>query len=577
MKQMMKLCAVLAVVAMACTGCNCFSGMSKAQDEVKVSATPEVLVLNNGKIAAEVRVSFPAGYFNTKAVLRVTPVLVFEGGEVAGTTKYFQGSKVKDNYTVVDKNAGGSYTQRVEFPYDERMDRCELQLRAEIKCPKGACKEFTLVNLNDGSVPTKAQQEILDGGSKSAKEQLCREFGLTIAYGLNTLQKQIKYGEIMEPMANNYKKVTTVVTKTDMRYAINSSAVTKKNREDANLDIFRMTVDNNLNNDRASQNISVKGYASPDGPEKFNDKLSKARSESSKKLVAKLLSDTGLDVDAAAYGEDWDGFKQLVEQSDIRDKNLILQVLSLYNSPVEREKEIKNLSSVFEELKSDVLPELRRAQIINSTDIQGNTDAEILEAVRNGRELTVEEYLYAAEELAKDPEQQVKILTIAVTKYNDARLYNNLGVALTKMGANDLAMKAFEKAASLDASSAELNKNLLLANLASGKTAEAKKYAASVDAEAKAALAAAEGNYNAAAGLQGYNAAVVAVMNNDLTTAKRAIAQDKSADADYLRAVIAAKQGDLAAAKAELKSATQKNPELAATAKTDVLLREVVK
>ncbi len=577
MKQMMKLCAVLAVVAMACTGCNCFSGMSKAQDEVKVSATPEVLVLNNGKIAAEVRVSFPAGYFNTKAVLRVTPVLVFEGGEVAGTTKYFQGSKVKDNYTVVDKNAGGSYTQRVEFPYDERMDRCELQLRAEIKCPKGACKEFTLVNLNDGSVPTKAQQEILDGGSKSAKEQLCREFGLTIAYGLNTLQKQIKYGEIMEPMANNYKKVTTVVTKTDMRYAINSSAVTKKNREDANLDIFRMTVDNNLNNDRASQNISVKGYASPDGPEKFNDKLSKARSESSKKLVAKLLSDTGLDVDAAAYGEDWDGFKQLVEQSDIRDKNLILQVLSLYNSPVEREKEIKNLSSVFEELKSDVLPELRRAQIINSTDIQGNTDAEILEAVRNGRELTVEEYLYAAEELAKDPEQQVKILTIAVTKYNDARLYNNLGVALTKMGANDLAMKAFEKAASLDASSAELNKNLLLANLASGKTAEAKKYAASVDAEAKAALAAAEGNYNAAAGLQGYNAAVVAVMNNDLTTAKRAIAQDKSADADYLRAVIAAKQGDLAAAKAELKSATQKNPELAAKAKKDVLLREVVK
>ncbi len=224
-----------------------------------------------------------------------------------------------------------------------------------------------------------------------------------------------------------------------------------------------------------------------------------------------------------------------------------------------------------------MLPELRRAQIINSTDIQGNTDAEILEAVRNGRELTVEEYLYAAEELAKDPEQQVKILTIAVTKYNDARLYNNLGVALTKMGANDLAMKAFEKAASLDASSAELNKNLLLANLASGKTAEAKKYAASVDAEAKAALAAAEGNYNAAAGLQGYNAAVVAVMNNDLTTAKRAIAQDKSADADYLRAVIAAKQGDLAAAKAELKSATQKNPELAAKAKKDVLLREVVK
>lgn len=576
MKQLMKLCVVLAAAMAVCTGCNCFSRMAKNPDAVKVTATPEVLVLNNGVVAAEIRVTFPADYFNTKAILRVTPVLVFEGGEVAGTTKYFQGSGVKDNYTVVDAR-GGSYTQRVEFPYDERMDRCELQLRAEIKCPKGACKEFTLVNLNDGSIPTKEQAAVLRGMDKRAREALRRDFGLTVAYGLNTLQKRIQYGAVMEPMAHNYKKVKTVVTKTDMRYGINSSTVTAENERDANLDIFRMTVDNNLQNDRATQNIAVKGYASPDGPEALNDKLSKARSESSKRLVAKLLSDTGLEVDAAAYGEDWDGFKELIEQSNIEDKNLILQVLSLYNSPVEREKEIKNLSSVFEELKSDVLPELRRAQIINSTDVQGNTDDEILEAVRNGRELTVEEYLYAAEELTKDPEQQVKILTVAVSKYNDPRVYNNLGVALTKMGANDLAMKSFERAAKLDSSS-ELNKNLLLANLAAGRTDEAKKYAASVDAEAKAALAAAEGDYNAAAGrLDGYNAAVVAVMNNDLATAKRALASDTSAEADYLRAVIAAKQGDLVAAKAQLNSATAKNPALAARAAKDILLKEVVK
>lgn len=551
--------------------------MAKEADAVKVAATPEVLVLNNGRIAAEVRVTFPADYFNEKATLRVTPVLVFEGGEIAGTTKYFQGSKVEDNYTVVDAKTGGSYTQRVEFTYDERMDRCELQLRAEIKCPKGTCKEFTPVNLNDGSLPTKEQAAVLAGTSRSAREALLRQFGLTIAYGLNTLQKQIKYGDLMVPMAHDYKKVRTVVTKTDMLYNINSSDVTPSNQRNANLDIFRMTVDNNLQNDRATQNIAVKGYASPDGPEAYNDKLSKARSESSKRLVAQLLSDTGLEVDAAAYGEDWDGFKALIEQSDIEDKNLILQVLSLYNSPVEREKEIKNLSSVFEELKSDVLPELRRAQIINSTDIQGNTDEEILEAVRSGRELTVEEYLYAASELTKDPEQQVKILTIAVSKYNDARVYNNLGVALTKMGANDLAMKSFEKAAKLDSSS-EMNKNLLLANLANGRTAEAGKYAASVDAEAKAALAAAEGDYATASGhLTGYNAAIVAVMNNDLTTAKRAIASDSSADADYLRAVIAAKQGDLATAKQQLNSATAKNPELAEKAAKDILLKEVVK
>ena len=132
-------------------------------------------------------------------------------------------------------------------------------------------------------------------------------------------------------MANNYKKVTTVVDKTDLLYAINSSVVTKKNEKKANLDAFKADVDAKLQNDRATQNIAVKGYASPDGPVKFNDKLSKSRSESGKKVVAKLLKDSGLDIDAAAYGEDWDGFKELVEKSNIKDKNLILQVLSLYN------------------------------------------------------------------------------------------------------------------------------------------------------------------------------------------------------------------------------------------------------
>ena len=42
-------------------------------------------------------------------------------------------------------------------------------------------------------------------------------------------------------------------------------------------------------------------------------------------------------------------------------------------------------------------------------------------------------------------------------------------------------------------------------------------------------------------------------MNNDLSAAKKAIAKDNSADADYLRAVIAAKEGDLKTAEAQLK------------------------
>ena len=573
MKNIMKLSVVLVAAALAFSSCNCFKKMAQNREDVKLTVTPEILTLNNGIVAADINVTFPQEYFNKKAVIKVTPVIVFEGGEVAGTTKYYQGSKVDENYAVVDKVNGGNFNQHVEFPYDPRMDQCELQLRAEIKCPSGKCKEFTLVNLNTGAIPTKEEAAVLAGNDEAAKAALAKEFGLTVAYGLNTLQKDLKYGDLMEQMPNDYKKVTTVVDKTDLLYAINSSVVTKKNEKNANLDAFKANVDKNLDNDRATQNIAVKGYASPDGPVKFNDKLSKARSESGQKVVAKLLKDAGLEIDAAAYGEDWDGFKELVEKSDIQDKNLILQVLSLYNSPAEREAEIKNMSSVFEELKKEILPELRRSQIVNSTDLQGLTDDEIMAAYRNGGELTAEHYLYAAQVLAKTPAEQVEILTAASKKYNDARVWNNLGVAQTEAGDKEAALASFEKATKLD-SSKELNKNLLLANLANGNTAEAKKYAAAADAESKAAMAAAEGDYKAAAkGLTGYNEAIALIQSNDLAGAKKAIAKDNSAEADYLRAVIAAKEGDLKTAEAQLKSAVSKNPELAQKAEKDVNLK----
>ena len=531
MKNLMKLSVVLVAAALAFSSCNCFKKMAKNRDDINLTVTPEILTLNNGIVAADINVTFPVKYFNAKAVIKVTPVIVFEGGEVAGAAKYLQGSKVDENYTVVDKKNGGSYTQHVEFPYDPRMDKCALQLRAEIKCPGGKCKEFTLVNLNTGAIPTKEQAAVLAGNDEAAKAALAKEFGLTVAYGLNTLQKDLKYGDLMDQMANNYKKVHTVVDKTDLLYAINSSVVTKKNEKKANLDAFKADVDAKLQNDRATQHIAVKGYASPDGPVKSN----------------------------------------------IKDKNLILQVLSLYNSSAERESEIKNMSSVFNELKEEILPELRRSQIVNSTDIQGKTDAEIMAAFKNGQDLTVEEYLYAAESLANGAEEQVAILTVASKKFNDARVYNNLGIAQAKAGDKAAALKSFEKAAKTDSSS-EINKNLILANLANGNTAEAKKYAQAADAQAKAAIAAAEGDYKSAAkNLDGYNEAVAQVMNNDLSAAKKAIAKDNSADADYLRAVIAAKEGDLKTAEAQLKSAVSKNPKLAQKAANDINLKALNK
>ena len=468
-----KLFVTVALAALVFTGCNCFNQMAKNQDEVTITCTPEVLALNNGKVEADITVTFPQYYFNKKAVIKVTPVMVFGGGMVEGATKYFQGAKVKENYTAVS-STGGQYTQHVEFPYEARMANSELRLLVEVKCPKGKCKTFTLINANTGALPTKSEAAALAAGGKNA-EAIKAAFALPVAKGVNTLQSDLDYAAAMSNTANNYKNVTTVVTKADILYAINSSRVAKKAGETEELKAFKENVVAQQSNDRASQKLYVHGYASPDGPENFNDKLSSARSKSGHEVAEKLLKDTGMGLDVASYGEDWEGFKELVAASDIEDKDIILQVLSRYDSSTQREAEIKNMSAVFTALKKEILPKLRRAQLVNSTDIKGKTNDEMAALINSGRleELTNEELLYMAESVITDPKVQATVLEYAAKKFNDARAYNNLGVAYAKMGEIKKALASIEKAAQMGLNTNEINSNLALANLAEGNVAKA--------------------------------------------------------------------------------------------------------
>ncbi len=578
MKNLFKMSLVLTSAVLLLTSCDCFTKMAKDRANVQLTCTPEVLVLNNGKVDADITITFPEKYYNATAVVKVTPVIVFEGGEVAGTTQYFQGNKVEDNYTVIDNVAGGEYTMHVSFPYDERMACSELQLRAEIKCPQGKCKEFTLVNLNTGLIPTEEEATVLAAGGAEA-DALKRQFGLTIAQGINTLQRDLDYALAMQTMTSGYQNVITVETKASYMYEINSSTLSSKAASTDEINAFQQNAVAQKDNDHVKQNIYVKGYASPDGPEKFNDKLSAKRSESGRKAAEKLLKEVGIELDVASYGEDWDGFAELVAASDMEDKEVILSVLRSYDSSTDRELQIKNMSQVYDTLKNDILPKLRRAQLINSSDITGKTDDEMAALVREGKfaELNEKEILHitAGDKLTLD--EKIVALDAAAKQYNSAIAYNNLGVAYATIGEGEKAADAFAKAVKAGGNASQINNNLALVNLMNGNTEAAKNYVGSASAETKALAAAAEGNYaQAQSQLDGYNAAVAATMNADYTAAKQAIANDKSARADYLRAVIATKQGDMAAATAELKNAIAKDASYAERAQKDVNLRQYI-
>ena len=578
MKNLFKVLTVCTVAVMTLSSCNCFTKMAKNQDSISLTCVPEVLVLNNGNVDAAITVTFPEKYFNAKAVLKVTPVVVFEGGEVAGTTQYFQGVKVEDNYTVIDKAMGGQYTMNVTFPYDARMANSELQIRAEIKCPKGSCQEFTLVNLNNGAMPTSEEAAILAAGGDEALK-LARTFGITVAYGINTMQRDLDFSAAMEAMASGYKNVTNEVTKANYMYSISSSNLTKKAMNSEEVAAFQQKAAEQKDNDRIKQNIYVNGYASPDGPEKFNDKLAAARSKSGEKAAQKLLKDLGLTLDASSYGEDWDGFKELVAASNIEDKELILSVLNSYESSTEREEQIKNMSKVFEALKDEILPQLRRAQLVNSSDITGKTDEEMVALVREAKfaELNELEMLHIASTGKLSQAEKVAVLEAAAKEYKSVVAYNNLGVAYAEAGEGEKAAEAFAAAVKAGGNATQINNNLALVNLMNGDTEAAKSYTANASKETKALAAAAEGNYAAAQSqLEGYNAAIAATMNADYTAAKQFVANDTTAKADYLRAVIATKQGDFTTATAELKSAIAKDATYAERCKEDVNLRKYI-
>ncbi len=586
MKRLVSLSIVLAA-AVALTSCggaksfgkmeNGFNKTGNAAEMVNYSCAQEVLSLVNGSVTADVSINFPADFFNEYAIVRVTPVVVFEGGEAAQTPLYFQGSKVNDNYTVVS-DAGAAISETITIAYSDDMRLSDLQLRFEFRNSKKPEYGYYYVNANTGALLSDDEDAILENQSTSAEAAALRSAcGAVVAKGVNTLQQDFCFAGMMDDMANDYKAVLTSVSKADVKYAISSSSVKSSALKDAEVVAFKELIESNKENANIAQAIYANGYASPDGPEKFNDKLSKARSESASKAMASFLKDMGLEADVASYGEDWDGFKELVQASNIQDKNLILQVLSLYDSSLQREAEIKNLASVYTELKSEILPALRRAQMINNISITGKTDAEMMVLVdsKEYAELTLEEILHLAEGVIEDNETKADILSYAAKKFNDSRAYNNLGVVYAKMGDDKASMDAFNLSTRNGASDVTINKNLVLANLSAGNTDEAKKYTG--DNVSSAAVSAIEGNYTpATTAFEGYNAAIAHTLNNNYAAAKSAIADSKCPCAEYLRGVIASAEGDVTNGIAYIKSAIAADPELAEKAKSDVNLANLV-
>ena len=332
------------------------------------------------------------------------------------------------------------------------------------------------------------------------------------------------------------------------------------------------------------ENIEVSAYASPDGAVDLNDRLATQREKNAEKHVNKLLKKNKVEanVDAKYTAEDWEGFQELVAGSNIADKELILRVLSMYSDPEEREREIKNISSVYSELANEILPQLRRARLTLNYQLIGRSDDEILAAVKeDATVLSVEELLYAAT-LVESADEKAAIYKKTTELFaDDYRAYNNLAELAIKAADYAAAKNYLSRAAKLNANAAEVNTNLGMIALIEGNVADAENYLVKgTDSEANAAalgnLYVAQGQYERAVSAFGdtkSNAAALAqIMAEQYTAAKNTL--DAVVEVDgytyYLKAIVGARTNNAAAVAENLAKATELDSTLAAKAKKDM-------
>lgn len=548
-----KISFLLSLVAVIlCTSCG--SKMKGLSSEY-FTVTPQVLEVIGGKVPVTIDGKFPEKFFAKKAVLTVTPVLKWDGGELAAESMTFQGEKVQGNNRTISYKEGGNFTMKTSYDYVPEMAKSALYLKFTVTKGK---KSYTLpeVKVADGCIAT----------SELYRSTITKS---NIAIGEDAFQRVIKQAK----QAN----IMFLIQQTNLR---NSE---KKSEGIAELAASMKDVATDTKS-KVLDNVEVAAYASPDGGMSLNTNIAGGREKNTAKFVEQQMKKAELkgNLDTDYTAEDWEGFQELVSKSNLPDKDVILRVLSMYKEPEEREAQIKNISSVYKELAEEILPQLRRARITLNYQLIGRSDEEIQEQfAKDPKQLSLEEILYSSI-LTENTKEQEKIFTTATNLFpNDYRAYNNLAAIAYNKGDYKTAASYLAKAAKANPTASEVNVNLGYLSLLEGDVAAAESYmakgaSAKAGDEALGNLYIAQGQYKRAAELLGKEAtnstALAQLLNKDYNLAKTTLTKIENPDANthYIRAILGARTDNASLIYDGLKNAIKLDPSMAAKAVSDL-------
>ena len=307
--------------------------MARDSKKITYRVNPDPLVKgDDGNVCFDVIVTIPGEYFEKQAVMNLKPYLAYNGGQIDIDPITFVGEKVKGEGDFrVNYAEGGEFTKHYCMPYQEEMANCELM-------------GDPMFYVYDGKIyPT--QDEIVKN------TYFTQGSTVKLADGVIVKDKVEYVDETVYDTINGtrpVKKLTYFFNKD--RYNIAERRKLNNEADAAFKDLLNAGV----------TEFEIKAWASPEGEEGHNQELSNNRDNAAENQMKKLAKKTSINITGKGYGEDWETFKQLVRDSNIKDKDAIMNVI---NNSANSEQTIRDMINTYPQLENEILPQLRRAEV----------------------------------------------------------------------------------------------------------------------------------------------------------------------------------------------------------------------
>jgi tetratricopeptide (TPR) repeat protein/outer membrane protein OmpA-like peptidoglycan-associated protein len=554
------------LMSLLLVGCGGIAKMKNKSNKVRYQATPNPVETRDNKVVVKFVGSVPEKYFAKNAAMFLQPVFSWEGGSIPLEPMTLKGDEVNGEGTAISHENGGRFTYQDELDFKEGMETGRVTLTPIV---------YKARETNDEA---KFSDEVIsnNGGKKCAS--------VLISDGVNTTSTWVNIRGNISIAPINYNKTQGVIETADIYFPNGQSNLDWNFQMNRKFDsrnqlseLKRIMLENGL-----PKQISITGWASPEGEETNNVGVSKNRAEVATAQIKKVVSEVidimaqraeirKQDVDYYKYnlmkqliittraaGEDWVHFTLMVEESGLQDKHAIVNVVETQQNLVKREQMIRNMSEDYPLLNDEIFPNLRRAQIALYYSEARKTDPELAkQASLNPSKLTFDELMYAAY-INYNYDTKLQYYKWATENHSEEwASWNNAGAVAFYLGDYPEAERYLNVAREMNPHNPDILNNTGLLCMAQGNYSLAKYYLeeairqGSTDAETNMPiLNLKQGNYaDAEKQLKNstcsYNLAFAQLMQDETSTCIRTLdcCLDQTADVNYLRAVAYARLG----------------------------------